>query len=338
MNEWDAYYKFVSEHNDVEYDSVETIEVSSAIEKWVGGVNYDGNVFGITNSAQGFLFFNGMTGSYEIFGPPMDGRFKWTGGALYNNKIYGFLRTSNLLLVIDPINMKQSVMELGLDYSEEHHYGGVMTNKGIIYQPPRNTDHILKIDVNNRTAKKISIGEFGRYSASIQDLSGLIWFLPELRGKIILLDSLTDEIKYIGEPFSDKVFGAVIGFDRNIYGFSETGNGLLKICTLDQKVTWICEEAKDIKAYGTMVGVNGKLYSVPGNGDSVWEYDIVTEKCKKKFTIGEGRAKCAGAGMARDGSIIMIPAFGNYIYKVNTSTKEMLDNVFLHNRFINNSY
>lgn len=244
--------------------------------------------------------------------------FKWTGGCIYNNTLFAFPRKENSLLAMSLLDCRCYCQKLSINYANEHHYAGVCTNNGIVYQPPRNTDHILKINLNDFSVKKIYLtnrffkARF-RYCGSIVHPNGYIYMFPENKDKVIVLDSETDKISFIDIPISTMVFDAKVALDKNIYGFSAYGTGILKIDVLNNTVKMIHKNTY-FGAYGTKMGADGWLYSVPGDGDSIWRYNVEKDICECFFSIGDSsRAKFAGGITTQEGSIVFCPATSNKI-------------------------
>ncbi|MBQ8526923.1 MAG: hypothetical protein IJ429_00490 [Lachnospiraceae bacterium] len=340
--QWKKYLDVVEEHRDFDYTHIMKKRISDVKEKWVGGVFFDGNIYGIVNSERKGVCISPEKQKYFCFGNVKVGTFKWTGGCAYRGKIYGFPRKENSLLVVDPKKKELMVHKLPINYRGEHHYGGVCTKDGIVYQPPRDTNHILCIDLNTYQTRTIKIKEEGtkcRYVASVQHPNGDIYMLPEKRQKILVLHPETEEWEYLGEETDCSVFGAVVGYDGNIYGYCNEGEGLLKINAEKKCVENICTEIGEPDSYGSVVGVNGKIYSIPARSKQIWEFDIKSQAAKEIFQIEEkGVAKCAGAGVGCDGTICMIPAFGEYLYFLMPEKSANISADRMNNPYMNTSY
>lgn len=285
----------------------------------MGGCRYvNGEVAGIVNSAREVIAVNPSKRTVRMFGKAKIGTFKWTGGCTYKGKIIGFPRKENSLLEIDMINEKLQIRPLNIHYRGEHHYGGVMTSGGIIYQPPRNTDHMLRIDLNTMETRKIHMPGINggcRYSASVLHPDGDIYLIPEFGYRHAILHTDTEEIEYFGDNSCHLVFGPVVGIDGNIYGFSKEGNGILKIDVVRHEIQYLCREIGNPDCYDSIVGINGRIYGVPAGGHTIWEFDVRNPSVKAVFELEEnGYAKCGGAGIGPDGTIAILPCFGEYVY------------------------
>lgn len=337
------YREHIDINKHVEYsvrlDKLPKIKVT---HKWVGAQYIQNKVYAIPNDMESFLCYDSSNKQIEFLGKFGDGLFKWTGGCIWDNGIYAFPRSSNKMIYFDYMKESISHFECSLPYKKEHHYGGVCTDNGIVYQPPRNTDHIIAWNLKNKETKRIQLTPSWlkmkfRYCGSIIHPNGFAYFLPETNGKVIKLNLLTEEWCLIGEKISPMVFDVKISSDGNIYGYSAYGNGILKITVDSDRVEMI---HKDIipGAYGTKMGINGRLYSVPGDGQYIWEYNPYTDKVKVLYdTKILTKAKCAGGITTYDGKIITVPAAGEDIYiitpnKLNCNIeKELYEKFFVDN-------
>lgn len=313
--------------------------------KWVGAVNYQNNMYCIPNTINKILKLNLENDqvSYLEFDNKNDNNeFQWTGGCIYNDKIYGFLRASNKLLCINPKTDEIKLIDLKLDYIGEHHYGGVCTQNGIIYQAPRNCNHILAINLNDFSTHRIKLStEFikYRYLSGVQHPNGLIYFLPERNEKVLVLDPKNEKFYFIGNRINSMVYNGTIGEDNNIYGFSNCEKGILKVDTKNNTSKMICEEIGITGCYSNKLGLNGKIYGIPGNGKHFWEFDIKNQKAKKFLKVKENiPAKCAGGVISKDGSIYTVPAFGNKIYKLEFNNKKCLSTENLTSIYFSDNY
>ncbi len=287
-------------------------QVSSKRCKWVGAVLYNDIVYVIPNGESRFIQISDNV-PLEYFGELGHDNFKWTGGCQWKDFVYGFPRTRNSFIRVSIENNKTEEIPLQFIYNSEHHYGGICTKEGMVYQPPRNTDHILVTDLNTMESYKICLAPSWlrlklRYCGSIIHPNGCIYFFPERNGRVIKLDMRTNKWMYIGENISTMTFDAVVATDGNIYGFSAYEPGIMKIDTAQNSCRML-HRSIFYGAYGTKLGVNGRIYSIPGNGDFVWEYNPVTDVSTKLYHIdNKVKPKFAGGVIKQDGTIIGVPA------------------------------
>lgn len=290
--------------------TIKSIKIGNSKEKhkWVGAqINY-GTVFAIPNDETRILCYDQNSNSY-IEGVNK-GLFKWTGGCVWNNSIYCFPRTSNSFLKISDEDVEE--IPLLIEYRGEHHYSGICTREGIVYQPPRNTNHILKTDLKSGLSNKIDIVDKKykvnyRYCGSIIHPNGFIYFFPE-SGKVIKLNPDTDKWCFIGKSLSTMCFDAKVGMDGNIYGYSAYCRGIMKIDVSSDVVEMIHQEITP-GAYGTKYGLDGCLYSIPGDGSCIWKYDVILDTINMMYDLeDDSKAKYAGGLTLPNGDIICVPA------------------------------
>lgn len=332
---------FVAENCKVKYTLSILPKLNSCEKhKWVGAQIYNKKVYCIPNDETKILELDEEC--HFIDGVTSQGLFKWTGGCIWDNCLISFPRKANAILKYNFVDKTISENQLTYSYDIEHHYGGVSTKEGVIFQPPRNTDHILATDLKTNISHKIYIApkrlkmQF-RYSGSIIHPNGLIYFFPENKDKVIVLNPKNEEWTYISKPISTMVFDAKVGIDGNIYGFSAYNNGIMRINVEFNEVEMIHSEINP-GAYGTKMGINGKLYSVPGDGNYVWCYDSITDECEKVFSMHDAsKAKYAGGCTANDGSIFLVPATANSVLKFKPSNSTFIPRTLYYD-FFNDFY
>lgn len=340
--QWEELCEYISQNENVQYNNVKKITRFQSAFKWVGGVLFGDKVIGIANGAEACLLLDTMDLNIQQVGKLSQGEFKWTGGCLWDGIVYGFPRSSNDLLLYDVGAGKEpEQVSLGLNYKGEHHYGGVCTKEGVVYQPPRNSNSILKIDLKNKETEEIFVSKSKikfRYCGSILHPNGLIYMFPETMGRVLVLNPKTDEVSFIGKILSTMVFDAAIGMDGCIYGFSAYRNGLLKINPVNHKTEMICTE-EFYGCYGSVLGLNGNIVGIPGEGGAIYEFNVSEQKVYKKYELLEtGHAKCAGSAIGKDGKIYCIPAYGQSIYIIEPSGSVNIPDKFLTLCYLNGNY
>ena len=339
---WKGIVTFTNENRSIEYNFFLKEFGKENEFKWVGGV-YTGNaIVGIANGAVSCMVLDLKKNQLSNIGSLNVGDFKWSGGCFFNGTVYGFPRKSNNLMVF-PISdgLPPDEISLEISYSKEHHYGGVCTKDGIIYQPPRNSNTILKTDLKNNKTKEISISKDRRkfrYCGSIIHPNGLIYMFPEYMEKVMVINPKTDKVYFIGKIFSSMTFDACIGYDGNIYGFSAYSNGILKIDVNKNTANMLFDDKK-FGCYGSILGANGNVIGVPGDGNQIYEYNI-KENCVKVIASLEekGPAKCAGSAVSDDGTIYCIPALGNKIYMLKPGESIKIPGELLQSSYFNGNY
>lgn len=336
----EQYQQYVAQNEDVQY-SVSFAEIPKTEEahKWVGAQGYNDKVYFIPNDATQILEYDLQNDTVKKAAQLEAGLFKWTGGCIWRNQAYFFPRTSNDLISYNLIggNVQRYASKYG--YTKEHHYGGVCTKEGVVYQPPRNSDHILVWDLKTHDSWRIQLAPSWmkmsfRYCGSIIHPNGYAYFFPEHNGRVIKLNLKTEQWCLIGPVVSTMVFDAAIGTDGNIYGFSAYCAGLLKITVGSDAVEMIHTEIRP-GAYGTKPGINGKLYSVPGDGNKVWEYDVEKDLLRSIYSCDiELKAKFAGGAVTRAGQLVYTPAKGDKILILTPEWKIEILEVIYNNFFV----
>lgn len=312
--------KFLNEHQRDVVSNIKVINVDDKSKvKYVGAYAEKDSIVFVPNSKSQILVYDIEKKQFAEWGSLPAGTFKWTGCGGENGTIYAFPRASNQLLKIECKTKKAELISIGTSYLREHHYGGVLHKNGRIYQPPRDTDYILVIDINTYVTHKIYLTPKLlhlklRYCGSVMHPNGYIYFIPERNARVIKFDPISEKFSFIGESIQEcMVFGATIALDGNIYGYS-LYDGMLKIDVFSDNVKMIFTN-KTFGCYGTKLGKNGKLYGIPGNGTSFWEYDTKNERVETVgMQIDKSKAKCAGGATDRCGNIYMAPAFGENMY------------------------
>ena len=327
------FKEFTQKNNDkVPQISVIPIERKNRFQ-YVGGQIAEGKLYSVPNSAETMLCYDVGNGMVDFLGEFSDKDFKWTGGCIYKDVFYSFPRTENCLLAFDTRTKNFDKIPCNQIYESEHHYGGVCTAEGVIYQPPRNSNHILKWDIEKKISEKIIVnnGEVCRYCAAVLHPDGYVYFIPEWDCRVLKLDLKTEEITPIGDVIYGYAFDPRVAPDGNIYGFrsGDSTGGILKIDTKEDTVSVIHEETL-ISAYGTKMGINGKIYSLPGYNGDIWEFDWETEKLNliknldTKFDV-----YYAGGAVDKYGNIYGLPVWADNLLKLDFKTdSEIPDDIY----------
>jgi len=285
--------------------------------QYVGGQLLGRTLCAVVNSAQRMLRLDTGTGAMDFVGEFDDADFKWTGGCVWEGKFYAFPRVENSMLIYDPAEEGFSRLPCEFTYPKEHHYGGVCTAGGIVYQPPRNSDHILRWDLRTGRCRKLVIngGQPGRYCGSVIHPDGSVWFIPERDFPVLRMDPRTEELTPVGGPVTATAFNPVVLPDGNIYGF-RCDRGLVRIDTAAGRVD-ILHSNLPFKAYGTKPGLNGKLYSLPGYCREVWEFDPLTGQAKVCFRLDkDAQVQSAGGPVDRSGDCYALPVYADHVLKI----------------------
>ena len=336
MNEvTERYRSFVQRHRD-KLPSVRIIPIAKQNRyQYVGGQIDGKKLYAVVNSAEKMLVYDIEKNNLSYLGDFSKDDFKWTGGCIYKNVFYSFPRKENCLLAFDIKEGSFSEIMCPFSYSGEHHYGGVCTDSGIIYQPPRNTNSILRWDINQRACSEIIInnGTKCRYCASVIHPGGYIYFIPEADACVLKMDIKTEEIVPVGEPVQGFAFDLKVAADGNIYGFRSGTHtsGILKIDTKNDTVS-VLHKDLNFNAYSTKLGINGKLYSLPGYTGDVWEFDPETQKVRVIYSMDSTQSiYYAGGAVDRNGDIYGLPVFSEDILVLSfNSDEEIPEDIYQH--------
>ena len=309
---------FLANHNG-KYLGLEAIQIPVLDFCGVGGCLYD-NIFFIAPANGGeVLLYDIKNKAFETLRNIKRSRFRFSGIGIYGKLIYVFPRSANSLLKIVPDAKECTEISLKTAYTGEHHYGGAICSDGKLYQPPRNTNHILVTDLNTIKTYKIPIGPTKmkyRYTGAILHPNGYIYMIPEYNQRVLKIDPCTDRFEFIGDFFEEcRVLGPAVGKDGNVYGFLAFSGGIMKIDILKDEVS-IIGKGIETKSMGTECSINGKLYSIPAYSDRVFEFDITSKDITSKDEL------CAGGIVADNGDIYTVPCFGGKIYRYKMSNHE----------------
>lgn len=313
MNQTDKdFYEFTKQNRELK-PAFRTIKLPEQLNRFqfVGGQFYEGKVYSVVNSAESMMIYDTENGEVSYCGSFPADDFKWTSGCVYNGKIVMFPRSADTMLMYDVNSGSFSEIPSGFNYTCEHHYGGILTNDGIVYQPPRNSDHILRWNLNDGTCAKIKIsGGSCRYCGGVIAPNGYAYFIPEVNLKVLRMNLNTEEIEPIGEPINGMAFNMTFAPDGNMYGFRN--HGILRFDVESEKFSVIFNDI-NFGAYGTKCGINGKLYSLPGYNNNMWEFDPITQQQPQICYTADHDCDIHYAGGAADmsGNIYAIPIFDN---------------------------
>lgn len=334
--------KYTDRNFDVQYKATADLDIDQeGTYKWVGAQEINGVIVGIPNDANAILLIDDA--GYKLVGKFKQTAFKWTGGRIINGKLYCYPRSENCVLTYHLESASCELHNLNINYKKEHHYGGVCIDDKVVIQPPRNTDHFIVWNTADFSVQKIQIApkwwkmQF-RYSASILHPNGFVYFIPETEGRVIKLNPQNMKWRFIGREYYPTVFDAKVAVDGNIYGYTSTAKGIIKIDVAKESVT-ILHDDIFFGAYGTKLGINGKLYSVPGNGSYVWEFDPIADQLTKlDIKLSDEPGKMAGGATQKNGNIICVPSHGDYILRLNVSKNNCVVPDDLYKIFFEDNY
>ncbi|MBD5529284.1 MAG: adenylyltransferase/cytidyltransferase family protein [Lachnospiraceae bacterium] len=339
---WEDYRHYTAENQNVYYTVEETPIRETGKHKWVGGQVVNDVFYATPNSASTILSYHTKTERIEKIGHFSTEEYKWTGGVVYQGKLYMFPRSANSILILDLKTNQVEEVSLPIQYPGQHHYGGIVTDSGILYQYPIfNTNHILCIDLKCFSCTKIKLfddkNRYLDYRGGVLHPNGFIYIFPFSEGRVIRLNPQTLEYTFIGDYIAAKCFGAKVAADGNIYGFRR-GPGIMKI-DVERENCEIIRTDMDSDSCGTMLGINGRIYNVPGRSRYVWEYDIVSGRADKLYELKSNEtSKSAGGAISDEGNMYISPTDMNAILRYKACGEHDSIPLSIKNTFFDDCY
>lgn len=332
-NEFRSFQNLDNE-DEMLYSDIEIISVPRIVQ-CVGCLIFNDWLYCCPANGGQIMMFNLKNHSFSFGNTISSGKLFFSGIGKYGNNIYCFPRKANSIVEHDCFDNVTKEIDLGTDYEDEHHYCGVITPEGIVYQPPRNTNHILKINLNDYSVEKVKISYPKariRYSGIVYHPNGCIYMIPEFSGKIMVLDPQTDKFKYIGPFWVDcRAVGPTVGCDGNIYSALIFSKGILKIDVHKNEVS-IIQQSIRFASFG-LESVNRKIISFPSYIDEFYEIDIINNEIHEVGTVNRfsEKAECAGAAVSKDGNIYVVPCYGKNIYVLKKNMRGNVTYLFDNN-------
>ena len=307
---------------------------SMPVHKWVGGIIADGTLYGVINSAPSMLALDIETKQARLIGNFDEAPFKWSGACQIEDRLYLFPRAARGLLCYEPARGSFREYPSRRCYGGEHHYGGVWA-AGKIWQPPRNTDHLLIWEPDGACTELQVADHPVHYCGSVLHPNGCVYFLPERNEPVLCLEPQNGTVTPLTPPVSTMVFDAKVAADGCIYGYS-SASGLMR---LDVRAG-VCEMLYPeipFRAYGTKFGANGRLYSLPGWNGALWEFTLQKGTLRQVYTCdGTAEVHFAGGACDANGNIFAVPVFEDYVLKIDFGGEKIPP--VLHEVFFKDNY
>jgi hypothetical protein len=253
--------------------------------KWSAGVLApNGKIFGIPNWRDKVLvvdYDNGVWSTQEYDLPaglaqPGEGEYicsentpyRWSGGVLApNGKVYVIPSCALEILIIDPEDIA-NMTYIDITSMHTNHYfkyaGGVLAPNGKIYAIPGKTDQVLEIDPTTNTV--VEIGDTlpsgdAKWRGGVLAANGKIYGIPYNSPDVL-------EIDPSGETASASVLTNIA-----LNGTS-CGDGNCDLLFEDQSVCSAdCGDDLSKRWSQGVLGLNGKIYGIPGDANFVLEFD-----------------------------------------------------------------
>lgn len=302
-------------------------ETNFGDKMYCGGMCVNDKIYFCPNTADNILVYDTINDYlYEIGQGLGSFAFKFTGMVQYKGFLYCVPRGVNFMLQINPVT--DEVLEVSLstdyavqqysDYRDSHHYNGCISNEGWLYLPPAYAStKLLKINMNTFECRELDFT--CEHSTTWQGCCSL------LDNKILFIGNKGFRVWNCNNDsiVADVNFGSSMGIydmvldprDGCLYGFGI--NKFVKFNPSDNAATNLGYiNYLDNGTYGTMLGADGKFYTITPTGAVMYE-----DKNNIK-AIADSIATCNTAGMtvcsaglvlANDGSIYSVPGNGRLI-------------------------
>lgn len=295
-------------------------------KQYCGGICVNNKIYFCPNTASHVMVYD-IANDYIFFiGEDLgDFAFKYTGMVQYNGFLYCIPRGVNNLLQINPVT--DEVLRIDLtttypvqpygDYRDSHHYNGCLSDEGYLYCPPAySSNKLLKIDMDTTECTELDFD--CSHSTTWQGCCNI----PD--NKIVFIgnkgfrvwDCSTDTVA------ADVDAGGSLGIydmvldprDNCLYGFGS--NKLAKFSLSDYTYTNLGYVNYLDNTYGTMIGVDGKFYTISPSGTVYYEdkdnFSAMASSLNDCNTSGMNVCS-AGLVLCNDGSIFSVPGNGRLI-------------------------
>ncbi len=252
--------------------------------KWAGGVlTPSGDVVAIPQTSDNLLVISYESGEWETqtYSLPAgitdgatlsancpSGSFKWQGGVLApNDKIYAIPSCTEEILVIDSHDYSMSLIDnvntatLGPELHTDGFKwrGGVLAANGKIYGLPSNAHYVLEVDPVSEALALIDSGQTGgaKWSGGVLAPNGKIYGIPHHTNLLLEIAPGESSTSVTTHDFSGGTCG-----DGVCDLLGENKSSCNADCDNDEQ-RWL----------GGVLGLNGKIYTLPSLADNIAEFD-----------------------------------------------------------------
>ena len=223
------------------------------------------------------------------------------------------------------------------------HGAALSEDNKYIYCIPSNADRVLKVNVQeepNNVNNEVSVNaieEIGpkfhgqnKWYGGIRGLDGCIYCAPYTAGGILRINPKDDSVSIHGEfGLSEwKWHGGVLCENGAIFCFPSHSSYALRINTAPRKdddqlfsLVSIPETNDSVQKYkwlGGAIGVDGAVYAMPCDTNSVLRIDPGTNETRLIGVTPGGKNKWQGGVLGPDGFIYAVPADASTILKIDT--------------------
>lgn len=320
-----AYTKMLTDNSGAT-PTAEFISPSSFGDKmYCGGICANNKVYFAPNTADEIMVYDIVNEYIYFIGSGLGNfPFKYTGMVAYKGYLYCIPRGVNNILRIDPVTDEVNLIELGTnypvsqyqDYRDSHHYNGCISDGGYLYSPyAYGNSHLLRINMEDFSHKEIDFisPHSNTWTGGVNIPGNKMVFFGNNGFRV--WDCATETV------VKDVDAGEVLGIydmvldprDNCLYGFGSSK--FVKLDLSDYSYTKL-QTISDLEStYGTVLGIDGKFYTVGPNGTIYCEdKEKLTEKatCVTTCTVG-GQVFSAGMVLSNDGTIYSVPGNGRLI-------------------------
>ena len=259
----------------------------------------DGKIYTIPQSALHVLCIDPTTDSADLFGPPLEGRWKFYGGVVgHDSAIYGIPHDSPNVLRIHPT----TGVTLHGNYPGGGHkwHGAARASNGDIVSVPANADSVLVIRPGDPEPELFEIGDASdvvtgrhrndnkyKYLGATTGPDGLVYCFPSGSERVLQIDPAAKLVRQVGP---------------NIY---------------DEHLERICQNKYQ---NGLSLEQRKIVYAIPLAAESVLQIDCRTNPPKVTTwplpTPYKGLAKFEGGAVAPNGAIYCVPNNHKAILKI----------------------
>ncbi len=259
------------------------------------------------------------------FGNPLGGGNNYRGGCLApNGNVYMFPRADTDLFEIDPSANTSSMINVGIESSDQF-TGGSLGRNGNIYLAPFGNASVCEIDPVARTSRFIATGLTGsnKFNGAVTDTSGNVFCIPQLQTTCVKIDCSVEPATVSNVSFGATFGGAnyisgTVHPNGNIYLAPLQSGDFLELDPVNETSTTYStgKGTGQLLCQGALTGADGKIYGVPWNSSTVLRLDPDTGTVDEPFTHGQGTAAFLGGVAAPNGNIYFAPFDASNIYEI----------------------
>lgn len=293
---------------------------------YCGGICSNDKIYFCPNTAPNIMVYDTVNDYIYFIGDELGAfAFKYTGMVAYKGHLYCVPRGVNNILRINPVTDEVFVIELDTnypvqpysDYRDSHHYNGCISDEGWLYSPPAYSSNVL-LKINMETFEHEELDFTCDHSTTwtgccnIPDNKIVFFGNKGFRVWDCATDSIVTDVDAGG---SLGIYDMVLDpRDGNLYGFGS--NKLAKFDLSDYSYTNLGYVNYLDNTYGTVLGVDGKFYTISGSGTVYYEDKDNFSAMASSLTDcnTSGMTVCsAGMVLVNDGSIYSVPGNGRLI-------------------------